>query len=460
MECPLCHEPWSYDQHIPRILSCGHTLCESCSKSHFILNTIRCKECQSSHIFEVDREFNETDSDFMQKCINSLSKNFSLLSIINNISPGLKIKEIDLQTCEEHNLPIHSFTEKPESELCDECIQEVKGMGLIIKPLPHIEEYFNILINKIVSKLQKNNENITNVLNQYETCHKFESLKGEKLVSGFFQKLLLCLDEVETETELKLKKLVREEKILNESSKETLRKREILLESLLQQLTYLKSLPESDLVRNSDMVEGLIANSNFQESLSLKNIEFYRNKSKVLKIKNLVETSMTMEIIRKRSSWKCKCGTINTEGVINCVHCEKFRPISTYPNISSQSLSVTEQEVKEINLRRTQELEKVRELNDENPQGTYYLIHSEWVNLWKLFIFSKSKNPLEALPPGPITNFSLFENEECTRLKQNLFPNIDYYPLSPGLWEYYLHNYGGGPTIKRKQAGIYQVNPR
>ena len=460
MECPLCHEPWSYDQHIPRILSCGHTLCESCSKSHFILNTIRCKECKSIHTFEVDREFNETDSDYMQKCINLLSKNFSLLSIISNISPGLKIKEIDLQICEEHNLPIHSFTEKPESELCDECIQEVKGMGLIIKPISHIEEYFNILINKIVKNLQKNNESISNILNQYETCHKFEALKGGKIVSLFFQKIFSCLDEVETETELKMKKLVREEKALNEGSMESLRKREVLLESLLQQLSYLKSLPESDLVRSSEVIERLIINSDFQDSVSLKNIVFHSNKAKILKIKDLVESSITMEIIRKRSSWKCKCGIINTEGVISCVNCGKFRPISTYPNLSSQSLSATDQEVKEINMRRTQELEKVRELNEENPQGTYYLIHAEWINFWKLFIFSKSKNPPHTLPPGPITNFSLFENEECTKLKKNLFPNLDYYPLSPSLWEYYFHNYGGGPTIKRKQTSIYQVNPR
>lgn len=461
MECPLCHEAWSYELHIPRILSCGHTLCESCSKKYFILNTIRCKECHSTHVFEIDRTFNETDTEFMQKCINSLSKNFSLFSIINNHSAVVKLEELDLQICGDHNLPIHSYTEKPQSELCDECIQEVKGLGLDIKPIPYIVKYFNELIEKLKKKLAVNHEKVENLLNQFESSENFETRRGEKIVSGFFEKLFACLNEAEAEIQIKVKKLANEEKVVNEKAVEALKKREKLLESLLEQQNYLKNMTELDIVRNTEILEMLIEKSKPQNPLSLKNLAFSCNKAKLLKIKTLVESSLSMEIIKKSALWKCKCGELNTEGVIICNNCEKFRPINTYSSISNQFSVVSENELKEINMRRAQELQKVKVLNEENREGVFYLIHAEWVNCWKSFIFFGTKNfEFGPLPPGPISNFLLFENEECTILRQGLLPNLDYYPINSGLWDYFFHNYGGGPIIKRKQTGIYQVKAR
>ena len=30
MECTICQNEWDSDKHIPRILPCGHSFCESC----------------------------------------------------------------------------------------------------------------------------------------------------------------------------------------------------------------------------------------------------------------------------------------------------------------------------------------------------------------------------------------------------------------------------------------------
>jgi hypothetical protein len=32
MECEKCLSPWDTEIHIPKILSCGHTICQNCIK--------------------------------------------------------------------------------------------------------------------------------------------------------------------------------------------------------------------------------------------------------------------------------------------------------------------------------------------------------------------------------------------------------------------------------------------
>ncbi|XP_068646516.1 uncharacterized protein [Aristolochia californica] len=46
-ECPVCLQPYDADETIPRVLSCGHSACESCLTHipHQFPNTIRCPAC-------------------------------------------------------------------------------------------------------------------------------------------------------------------------------------------------------------------------------------------------------------------------------------------------------------------------------------------------------------------------------------------------------------------------------
>ncbi|KAG9442127.1 hypothetical protein H6P81_017981 [Aristolochia fimbriata] len=46
-ECPVCLQPYDADETIPRVLSCGHSVCESCLTHipHQFPNTIRCPAC-------------------------------------------------------------------------------------------------------------------------------------------------------------------------------------------------------------------------------------------------------------------------------------------------------------------------------------------------------------------------------------------------------------------------------
>ena len=40
MECEKCFSPWDTETHIPKILACGHTICQNCiyemSKKYYL----------------------------------------------------------------------------------------------------------------------------------------------------------------------------------------------------------------------------------------------------------------------------------------------------------------------------------------------------------------------------------------------------------------------------------------
>ena len=48
--CGVCLENYDENgQHIPRLLPCSHTLCESCIKDLIMNDTLVCPECRKKH---------------------------------------------------------------------------------------------------------------------------------------------------------------------------------------------------------------------------------------------------------------------------------------------------------------------------------------------------------------------------------------------------------------------------
>ena len=126
------------------------------------------------------------------------------------------------------------------------------------------------------------------------------------------------------------------------------------------------------------------------------------------------------------------------------------------------------------------------------------MIGSEWLFKWKCFVTNKisktvsqdiiheiscsSNSRIGILPPGPITNYTLFEqdgiindhnssvftNNRANRnkgtqiqqqpaIKEELVVELDYKTVKKEVWSKFIKIYGGGPSIVREKPFIYST---
>jgi hypothetical protein len=465
MECPDCHLPWSSTEVVPRILSCGHTLCEACALRRFDSTRVLCQECRVFHVFALDRDFSETDKDYSSRCIGSLSKNFTLLSIASANRNSNDVADFELEICEEHNLPLHSFSVKPESELCDECLQDVQDLGLDIRPIPKVCEYFDGLIKKLAKIMNGHLEKIDQFLDKRRNNENFEKFKAEETISNFFDGFFTAGDSVLEDVERQLKGKIRDIEENNRKVREQVGIRKEILGNLISQVKYLDSLSDEDLVQKAEICENLLSTTRpLEELLTVKSLSFSSNKAKLMKLKSIIENSYKISLKKYLNTWICsKCSSVNQDGQISCQSCKLFRPIETYPHLSRHPSLASEQELHELNLRRQSEIQRISQLDKIDPGGIYFLIHAGWVNKWKEFVLNKGQEKHVNkegstcfLPPGPVCNHLLFEDEACLVIKKKLRAAVDYRGLNQQVWDAYIEIYGGGPQIKRRKVSIYE----
>ena len=409
--------------------------------------------------FNLDRHFTDTDEVYKANCINSLSKNFTLLSIISCQRNSADVQDFELDYCDEHNLPIHSFTSKPESELCDICYEELKDLGLDIQPLPGVLDYFNSLISKLTKSMQGHLVKLNHVLEKRESNENSEKFKAEEQISSFFEGFLQVLDSVESSTSSSLLEKIQELEELNSKIKLDLSDRRRTLDTITNEFKYLESLSDSELVQHLDTSDSLLPLFKpLEEVLVLKTLTFSTSQAKLKNIKSLIDSSYKISLKKSSINWTCsKCAAANQDGQISCQSCKLFRPIETYPHLSKHPALASKQELHELNLRRQTEIQKISKLDKIDPKGKFYLIHAGWVNKWKEFVLNKSHDKQQSciLPPGPICNHLLFEDEDCRAVKRKLKAAIDYRGLNKEVWVAYLEIYGGGPEIVRNKVSIY-----
>ena len=118
------------------------------------------------------------------------------------------------------------------------------------------------------------------------------------------------------------------------------------------------------------------------------------------------------------------------------------------------------------------------------------MISSDWLFKWKCFVTNKiskavnqdvletvntSKNSrIGILPPGPITNYTLFEQdgivsnpkgeldqrkkpEAKPEIREDLVVELDYKTVKREVWTKFIKIYGGGPAIVRDKPYIYSA---
>jgi len=335
-------------------------------------------------------------------------------------------------------------------------------MGLEIESLGYVEEYFNGIIEKVLENLRGKKGKVEQFIERIELYGMDEDEKAEEVVNQHFGGLLEFVKRNEIELQRKVEVKVAELKGNNGKIEAQVRNIQEGLINFQAQFEYLSSLTEVELVRNTEICESLNLSSS-PTSLpnigDLKSLQFFSNKAKIAKLSNLLEGSYKILLKKCTDTWTCsKCQKSNQDGSITCCVCKHFRPITTYPRLSTHPQQASEQELHELNLRRQLEIQKISQLDKLDHKGRFFLIHTGWFNKWKEFVLSKNTEKKQAviLPPGQISNHLLFEDEHFKVIKSNLRAVNDYRGLNEEVWKAYVEIYGGGPEIMRKKLNIYE----
>lgn len=215
MECVICLISWDCSEHIPRLLSCGHTFCQICllsifKKAQSNQRQFFCPTCNSvqnitkeEDIYKLIKNYNllelmekhsEEEEENLKKLSNKKRISTSLINllqidpIVNENKTKTKNGEtthnddnLDLyfdidNRCIEHNLPLHSYAVGTNLLFCDECIKDSK---MACKLLPNVEKD---LYKRIDSSL-------------YKAC----ILKNQiLLLQNFFESYLIEFDKTNT----------------------------------------------------------------------------------------------------------------------------------------------------------------------------------------------------------------------------------------------------------------------
>ena len=91
MECDNCKQEWDNKKHIPRILSCGHSICEECLSKIIEQSKVISHKIINYNIHDVDFYDTRNKSDY----VNRHAVNVAIVSCIIAKSMGYSEKELE-----------------------------------------------------------------------------------------------------------------------------------------------------------------------------------------------------------------------------------------------------------------------------------------------------------------------------------------------------------------------------
>ena len=112
LSCQVCLEEYVEDgDHVPRLLPCTHTVCESCIKQLISDKTLNCPECRTKH---------EAESD-----VKTFPQNKYLIAQIRRLAKEEKENE-GSERCEEHGKELNMFCREPlcQKTICIFCMKD------------------------------------------------------------------------------------------------------------------------------------------------------------------------------------------------------------------------------------------------------------------------------------------------------------------------------------------------
>ena len=453
MECDICQLKWNTENIIPRILPCGHTICQSC-----IIKQIKNKSGQVFRCPNCDREINSLES---PKDVLNLRKNSALLALIDkvqtyksnnnisnisissqnlnysNLNPDINNSRInnnkdqsnleELYQSGEFYFPIcqihknkanfYNIIDSKKNFYCNECIQTTNLENL--KPLPFLKAQNEFKINSCKNKIKILRNEICRVESFLKSYQNNFEVNNKKKIDELFEYINKIIQYNYTTAKTLFKQCLKEQK--NQIDKKTSELKFLYkeLESFEKKLDNVykynkdKYVPEPESQITLDNVYSKLSNfinyenelNLFQMNISIKEEDkdslfnmiqnMYQLDVDFLKMKN-GELPTIKELLNKSSTWPCDCGILdNTVGKIICKGCSKYRPLETYTNLVFNPLLSEKSEIKEFNMRRKHEEKVFQSLsirNMDNLKHAYFFaIDISWFNKWRSFIYNDDK---------------------------------------------------------------------
>ena len=453
MECDICQLKWNTENIIPRILPCGHTICQSC-----IIKQIKNKSGQVFRCPNCDREINSLES---PKDVLNLRKNSALLALIDkvqtyksnnnisnisissqnlnysNLNPDINNSRINnnkdqsnleefyqsgefyFPICQIHKnkANFYNIIDSKKNFYCNECIQTTNLENL--KPLPFLKAQNEFKINSCKNKIKILRNEICRVESFLKSYQNNFEVNNKKKIDELFEYINKIIQYNYTTAKTLFKQCLKEQK--NQIDKKTSELKFLYkeLESFEKKLDNVykynkdKYVPEPESQITLDNVYSKLSNfinyenelNLFQMNISIKEEDkdslfnmiqnMYQLDVDFLKMKN-GELPTIKELLNKSSTWPCDCGILdNTVGKIICKGCSKYRPLETYTNLVFNPLLSEKSEIKEFNMRRKHEEKVFQSLsirNMDNLKHAYFFaIDISWFNKWRSFIYNDDK---------------------------------------------------------------------
>jgi hypothetical protein len=438
MECDICLVEWDSVIHIPRILSCGHTICEVC-----LLGMLK-KAKPLPIILERNNNANKSEM-FCPSCmkkqpeisneedIKKLIKNINLLRITEKIESkknfllqshrsmltsrdnfNFNTTSIDYMS-NNYNEKFETLSSKIENTNCqlkntqpsqnnfEENLFKIDSteikLTLIKQELERLQEFFDSYLSEFEKTSMFKLEDLFDYLQKlitynYNTaktviqqCKKEQSLHIESKVN----EIKFLFDEV-SQIENKLNKISIDQNDENFVSKCTNEIDEIF-NRVNNFMNYDSELALYDM------------KINFKENIKESLFDFIQNSYNVdvdfLQIRG--ETPTINHALQKETLWSCVCGEMeNPHSEVRCHNCGIFRKLETFENIISNPNQISKDELLILKSRRKQEIKIFQEIlnsnntHDENSRNLnknknscsekFYAINMEWFLLWKCFV--------------------------------------------------------------------------
>ena len=429
MECEKCFSPWDTETHIPKILACGHTICQNCiyEMSKKIISKeekfFKCPICNYEIMNITTKEdvidlkqnlslLNIVDKVSMNKSRANISNNISLSMsahlntssfLVNDSSININSKDLDnninnicyYPICNLHQSKayFYYFKNKEKKYLCLFCLEnnQIENTDKLI-PLPNLDVQNELKIKTCKKKLKLLLKEIDKIQSFLERYHKKFEKENKTKIEDLFKYIYKivdynhttaltlfeqCKNEQKNQIEKKVKELInlRQEldssnQKLDEISNEDLFKDKINPNTQIQLEKIYNRLGNCINYENELSLFQMDININEEVKDSLFDLiqNSYRIDIDFLKMKN-GDLPNIKELLKKSTSWPCSCGQEDNDiNKIICSKCSKYRDLVTYNNILFNPLLATKREIKDLQVRRNHESKVFTSLNQRNME--------------------------------------------------------------------------------------------
>ena len=429
MECEKCLSPWDTENHIPKILACGHTICQNCiyEMSKKILSKeeklFKCPICNYEIMTIATKEdvLDLKKNVSLMNLVDKVSSNKSRLNISNNISLSMSghlntssflvndsslnmnNKEVNSNIsnncfyplCQLHQSKayFYYFKNKEKKYVCLFCLEnnDIDNSEKLI-PLPGLVVQNELKINSCKKKsklLLKEIDKIQSFLERYH--HNFEK-ENKKKIEDLFEYINKIVEYNHT-TSMTLYEQCRNEQ-KNQINKK-IKELNVLREELDSFNKKLDEITNEDLFKDKinpntqiqlEKIYNRIGNCiNYENELSLFQMDININEEIKDSLFDLIQNTYRIdidflkmengdlpnikELLKKTTSWPCSCGQEdNSVNKVVCSKCSKYRGLETYNNILFNPLLATKKELRDLEIRRRHEYKVFISLKQRNME--------------------------------------------------------------------------------------------